>query len=345
MGDRHDRARVLLEEAFEPVDRLGVEVVGRLVEQQQVGVAEEEPGERDATLLAAGQLRDVGVVGRAAQGVHRDVDVALEVPGVGRGDLVLEGRLLGTDLLVVGVGVGPGGHDRVVLVDEGLDLGDAVHDVALDVLGRVELGLLAQVADGEAGRQAGLADEAVVEPGHDPEEGRLAGPVRADDADLGARVERERDVLEDRLVGRVVPGELVRGVDEFVGHAVKGSGPARDRGSELNMHAKVADTLRRVAFQHSFSRRDCTHLEAVPGSDTHQAGVPLVRRGRLALARAADVPDVRVDRLLRQFGRSACARPFRGDRSSHHPIDRTRRGVGLVLSGPGLPQSRRVLDA
>ena len=29
------------------------------------------------------------------------------------------------------------------------------------------------------------------------------------------------------------------------------------------MHAKVADTLRRVAFQHSFSRRPCTHLGAV----------------------------------------------------------------------------------
>ena len=218
VGDRDDGARVLLEEALEPVDRLGIEVVGRLVEQQQVGVAKQQPGERDASLLATGQRRDVGVVGRAAQGVHRDVDVALEVPGVGGGDPVLEGGLLGADLLVVGVGVGPGGHDRVVLVDERRDLGDAVHDVALDVLGRVELGLLAQVADGEAGRQPRLAGEPVVEAGHDPQQARLAGAVRADDADLGARVERERDVLEDRPVGRVVAGELVGRVDEFVGH-------------------------------------------------------------------------------------------------------------------------------
>ena len=142
IGD--DRARVLVEEALEPLDRLGVEVVGRLVEQQQVGVLEQEPGERDAALLAAGQRRDVGVVGRAAQRVHRDVDVALEVPGVGRVDLVLERRLLGADRLVVGVGVGPLGHDGVVLVDEVLDLADAVEDVALDVLGRVELRLLAR---------------------------------------------------------------------------------------------------------------------------------------------------------------------------------------------------------
>ena len=118
VGDGDDRPRVLLEEALEPIDRFGVEVVGWLVEQEQVGVAEEEAGERDATLFAAGQRGDAGVVGRAAQGVHRDVDVALEVPGIGSGDLVLERGLLGADLLVVGVGVRPGGHDRVVLVDE-----------------------------------------------------------------------------------------------------------------------------------------------------------------------------------------------------------------------------------
>ena len=218
MGDRDDGARVLVEEALEPFDRLGVEVVGRLVEQEQVRVLEQQPGERHAALLAAGQGRDVGVVGRAAQGVHRDVDVALQVPGVGRVDLVLERALLRADGLVVGVRVGPLGHHRVVRVDQVLDRADAVEDVALDVLARVELGLLAQVADGEAGRQARLAGEPVVEPGHDLEQARLAGAVRPDDADLGARIERDRDVLEHRPIGRVVAGELVRGVDEFGGH-------------------------------------------------------------------------------------------------------------------------------
>ena len=43
VGDGDDGARVLLEEALEPVDRLGVEVVGGLVEQQQVGMLEQQP--------------------------------------------------------------------------------------------------------------------------------------------------------------------------------------------------------------------------------------------------------------------------------------------------------------
>ena len=43
MGDGDDRPRVLVEEALQPLHRLGVEVVGRLVEQQQVGVLEQQP--------------------------------------------------------------------------------------------------------------------------------------------------------------------------------------------------------------------------------------------------------------------------------------------------------------
>ena len=133
---------VVLQELLEPVDALGVEVVGRLVEQQQVGAAEQQPAQRDPAPLAARQRRHVGVVGWAAQRVHGDLDVALEAPGVGGGDLVLELGLQGADLVVVGVGVGPHRHDLVVPVDDRLHGGDAVHHVALDVLGRVELRFL-----------------------------------------------------------------------------------------------------------------------------------------------------------------------------------------------------------
>ncbi len=224
MGDGHDRAGVFLEEALQPVDRFGVEVVGRFVEQQQVGMAEQQAGQRDSTLLAAGQGGDRGVVGRTAQGVHRDVDVALEVPGVCRVDLVLERGLFRAESFIVGIRLRPAGHHRVVVVEELFDRRDPVHHVALDVLGRVELRFLAQEPDREPGREARLAGEPVVQAGHDPEQARLARPVGADDPDLGARIERQRDVLEDRPIGRVVPGELVRAVDEFMGHGHRVAG-------------------------------------------------------------------------------------------------------------------------
>ena len=94
MGDDQDRAGIVAQMALEPVDGLGVEMVGRLVEQQQLGLFEQQAAERDAAALAARELVDVGVVGRAAQRVHRLLDLAVEVPQALGLDLVLQPRHL-----------------------------------------------------------------------------------------------------------------------------------------------------------------------------------------------------------------------------------------------------------
>ena len=103
MRDGDDGARVLGEVPLEPRDGLGVEVVGRLVEEQQVRLLEEDLAERDAALLAARDLRHVGVGRRQAQRVHRDLELAVELPRVGRLDRVLDALVLGHDLLALGL--------------------------------------------------------------------------------------------------------------------------------------------------------------------------------------------------------------------------------------------------
>ena len=80
VGDGDDRARVLLQMPFEPGDRLGVEVVGGLVEQQQVGLLQQQPAEGDAAPLAAGEGGDVGVARRQAQRVHGDLELCGRAP-------------------------------------------------------------------------------------------------------------------------------------------------------------------------------------------------------------------------------------------------------------------------
>src|SRR5262249_54903672 len=52
-----DGAVVVLQVPLQPRDRLGVEMVRGLVEQQQVRLAEQQPTERDPTPFAAAQLR------------------------------------------------------------------------------------------------------------------------------------------------------------------------------------------------------------------------------------------------------------------------------------------------
>ena len=56
-----ERAGERLQELLEPDDRLDVEVIGGLVHQQHVGLAEQDARERDPHLPAAGQLADVAV--------------------------------------------------------------------------------------------------------------------------------------------------------------------------------------------------------------------------------------------------------------------------------------------
>ena len=93
-------------------------------------------------------------------------------------------------------------------------LGDRVLDVLADRLRLVQRRLLLQQPDRRAGEQLRVAVGGLVETGHDLQHGRLAGAVRADDADLRAGQERQGDVVEDHLVA-VRLAHLVHGVDEL----------------------------------------------------------------------------------------------------------------------------------
>ena len=90
VGDDHHGPLVLAQVPLEPGHRLGVEVVGGLVQQQQVGLLQQQLAERDAAHLAAGQRLDLGVAGRAAQRVHRDLERAVQLPALLGVDLVLQ---------------------------------------------------------------------------------------------------------------------------------------------------------------------------------------------------------------------------------------------------------------
>ena len=56
VADDEDGAVVAGDKAAQPLDTLEIQVVGGLVQEQQVGVAQEKLGERDAHLPAAGKL-------------------------------------------------------------------------------------------------------------------------------------------------------------------------------------------------------------------------------------------------------------------------------------------------
>ena len=229
MGDRDDRALVRLQVLLEPEHALGVEVVGGLVEEKEVGLLQQELRERHAAALTTGELGDRLVARGRAQGIHRLLELGVEVPAVGGVDLLLQHAHLGQERVEVGVGVGHERGDLVEPVELALDR-DAVLDVLQHGLRLVELGLLHEDADGEARGQLRLAVGGCVETRHDLEDRRLSGAVGADHADLRSRQERHRDIVEDQLLADRFAG-TDHGVDVF-GH----NGPSLRGGSHRDRH-------------------------------------------------------------------------------------------------------------
>ena len=206
VGDEDDGAGEIAEELLQPEDGFGVEVVGRLVQEEQVGLGGEGAAEGDAAFLASGQGSDEGVEGRGGEVRGGGVDAGLEFPAVGGLDLVEEDGQLAVGALAGFVASEP--------IDE---VGGARLDVLADGEGALELEFLGQVADAEAAAPGDIAGIGVLVSGEDAEEAGFAAAVAADEADLFAGSDGEGDGLEQTLVA-IGQGDVVGGEQGWAGH-------------------------------------------------------------------------------------------------------------------------------
>ena len=227
VGHADDRARVLLEVFLEPGDGLRVEVVGRLVEQQHVGLRQQQPAERDAAALAAGELRHLRFPGRQAQRVGRDVELALEVVAIDGREEGFELPLFRGELVEVRVGFAVERVDLLEARERVLDRLHRLFDDAAHVGRRVQLRLLRQQADLDPGLRPGLALDVRVGARHDAQQRGLARAIQPEDADLGAREEGEGDVAEDVALRRYDLADAVHRIN-VLGHAIPGLRRAAD---------------------------------------------------------------------------------------------------------------------
>ncbi len=83
MRDEDERAGKLEQRLLENVERRDVEVIRRLVEDQQIRGLQHQPGEDDARLLSAGKARHRGLElfrpEEKAPGPRRDVNRAIAI--------------------------------------------------------------------------------------------------------------------------------------------------------------------------------------------------------------------------------------------------------------------------
>ncbi len=112
-------------------------------------------------------------VRRAAQCVHRLIDLGIEIPQPLGLDLVLQlGHLVGGLVGIID-------RELVIAVDDRLLRRHALHDVFANRFVRIELRLLRQVADAGALGDPAFAVIFGVDPRHDAQQRRLAGAVDA----------------------------------------------------------------------------------------------------------------------------------------------------------------------
>ncbi|GJC95043.1 hypothetical protein ColKHC_03869 [Colletotrichum higginsianum] len=229
MGDGNGGAALggLVEGGLDDVLRLGIEGRRGLVQQQDLGVADEGAGDGDALLLAAGEqgalasddgvealghrhdeVVDVGLAAGELDGLVRDLAVGAE------DDVLPDGALVERGLLA------DEGDEGAVLVDvEGADL-------------------LAVDEDG--------AGEGVVEALEEGDGGGLAAAGGADEGDVLARADDEVEAAQDGLLGagrvaEVDVAELEGAVDGVEAGALLG--PGVDGGLAVEQHLELVGGL------------------------------------------------------------------------------------------------------
>ena len=189
---------------LEPDDRLDVEVVRRLVHQQHVGPAEQHARHRDAHLPSARQLADVAVdpLVVEAEAVEHFAGLALE--------------RVAAEMLVLLLHLAEAGEDSIHVVARARDppcawlqrfelvvqIADpaAARDRLVDHRPpRHLLDVLPEVADRQLLRHRHVAVVGRFLADDHAEERGLAGAIRADEADLLARIELKRGVDEEHL--------------------------------------------------------------------------------------------------------------------------------------------------
>ena len=135
----------------------------------------------------------------------------LHVVGVPSLDGILQRGLLPGQRVKVRIGVGIGGID-LVQAFEGVDgLLHALLDVGPDIFFQVELWLLWQIADVNAGLGPGLAGILLVDPRHDAQQGGLSRTVEAEHPDFGAGEKGQGYVGQDLAFGRYYFTDAVHG--------------------------------------------------------------------------------------------------------------------------------------
>jgi hypothetical protein len=243
VGDDDERPLPPVEEPLQPADRLEVQVVRGLVQEEQVGRREEKAREGDAHPPAPRQIRERTVEARLGNAEPREDRTGLRLDPVPpqRLEPVAEIAVRRRELRELRIVGAERGH-RVLLLLEPLlhepDLGEPVEHRGQDAPGADGLDLLGQVADPNRPRAMDRSLVLRVLARQDAQDRGFPGAVRSDEPEANpardhprqpveqdARAEPALDAVDVDHRGAVTPAP------DPTGRGTGGRSPARSRRS------------------------------------------------------------------------------------------------------------------
>src|SRR5690554_3367283 len=108
VGDGHYGAGEVVQEALQPGYRVGIQVVGRFVQQQHVGSGQQQAAQCHTAFFTTGQVLDFCIPVGQAQGIGGDFQLALQVVSIGSLQNGFQLGRFGSQGMEVGVRLGVG---------------------------------------------------------------------------------------------------------------------------------------------------------------------------------------------------------------------------------------------
>jgi len=203
VADQDQRLAEINQVALQPFRRFDVQVVRRLVQQQQVRFLEQQLGQQQPVLLAAAELFHVLAIRlrREVQSGQHALDLMIEVVGVAVVQFVLQvvetfAQAAAFDFVL---GLSQRGGQTFRVAGQGNQVAKRVVRFVPDRMPGRELRLLFQVSDPRRPGQFDRPRVRLLASRQDPEDRRLARPIRPDQRDPLPRAHVERDPIQDRI--------------------------------------------------------------------------------------------------------------------------------------------------
>ena len=130
---------------------------------------------------------------------------------------ILQFRLALCECVKIGIRFRIRGIDLVQLLHRLLEVPQPLFDIAAHILVGIELRLLRQIANLDAGLGACFTLDLGIDAGHDAQQRRFTGAVETQHANLCAGVEGEGDITQDLPFGRNDLADAIHSVD-ILGH-------------------------------------------------------------------------------------------------------------------------------